>query len=195
MGNRAFIIHGRLGYPEEAWLPWLKLELEKKGYEVALPAMPDPARPMIREWIGFISKLVGEPDEKTVMAGHSLGCQAVLRYLETVGASGKSVRRTVLVAGSYPTGMPIDEARERADGNDAMLPWFSVGVDATKVRKAAGTCTVILSDDDPYIPLERAISSYEANLRAKIVVEHGKGHFNEDDGLVDLPAALDAVIS
>jgi hypothetical protein len=30
----AFIILGYLGYPEEAWLRWLKAMLEKRGYQV-----------------------------------------------------------------------------------------------------------------------------------------------------------------
>jgi len=44
MRERAFIIHGYLGYPTEAWLPWLKAMLEKRGYQVWLPAMPHPDR-------------------------------------------------------------------------------------------------------------------------------------------------------
>src|SRR5437868_4096780 len=79
-----FIIHGYLSYPEEAWLPWLKRELERNGYTVALPAMPQPDQPVIAEWIEFIARLVGQPGPDTVLIGHSMGVQAVLRYLETV---------------------------------------------------------------------------------------------------------------
>ena len=75
MRERSFIIHGYLGYPEEAWLPWLKAKLEKRCYQVWLSAMPHPDRPVIPEWVNFIAKLVGEPDAKTVMIAHSLGCQ------------------------------------------------------------------------------------------------------------------------
>jgi len=195
MADRAFIIHGYLSYPQEAWLPWLKIELEKRGYDVSLPSMPDPDRPAISEWVGFIAKLVGEPDRNTVMIGHSLGCQAVLRYLETVGATGKSVRRTVLVAGIFPTGMSPDEADERTDRDPVLRPWLTTGLDPEKVRKAAGKCTVILSDDDPYLPLGMAAASFQTMPEAKIVIEHGRGHFNEDNGLTELPAALEAVIS
>jgi hypothetical protein len=63
MPKRAFIIHGYLGYPEEPWQPWLKVELERRGFEVALPKMPRADHPTISEWIGFIAKLVGQPDE------------------------------------------------------------------------------------------------------------------------------------
>jgi predicted alpha/beta hydrolase family esterase len=192
---RAFIIHGYQSYPEEAWLPWLKRELEKRGYAVWLPAMPSPNEPRIAEWIGFLQRLVGEPDDKTVLVGHSLGTQAVLRYLEILGKAGKSVGKTVLVAGMYPPGMSPGEADSQTGGDKVLQPWLTSAVDPEKVGSAAGKCTVILSDNDPFIPFDKAKASFEATLRPTIVVEHGKGHFNEDDKLDELPSALEAVIS
>jgi esterase/lipase len=35
--KKVFIIHGWDGYPEEGWFPWLKKELEKKGFSVFVP--------------------------------------------------------------------------------------------------------------------------------------------------------------
>ena len=35
MNKRVFIAHGWDGYPEEGWFPWLKKELETKGFEVS----------------------------------------------------------------------------------------------------------------------------------------------------------------
>jgi len=195
MPKRAFIIHGYLSNPHEAWLPWLKAQLEKSGYVVALPAMPHPDWPVIADWIGFIAKLVGEPDDGTVMIGHSLGCQAILRYLETVGATGTSVAKTVLVAGIFPVGMSPAEAEHETGGDAALVPWFVAGLDPVKVKRAAGQCTVILSEDDPYIRIDQATATFRATLDPRIVLERGKGHFNEDSHLTELPSALAAVIS
>ena len=64
MRERAFIIHGYLGNPAEAWIPWLKAMLEKRGSQVCLPAMPHPDRPAISEWIYFIGKLVATGMQK-----------------------------------------------------------------------------------------------------------------------------------
>ena len=130
MPDRAFIIHGYLGYPEEAWLPWLKAKLEKRGYDVCLPAMPNPDRPTIPEWTEFIAGLVGDPDGKTVLIAHSLGCRAVLHYLETLGAVGRSVEKTVLVAGEFPTGMSPEEAERRIEGDENLKPWLTDRVDS-----------------------------------------------------------------
>jgi predicted alpha/beta hydrolase family esterase len=195
MSQRAFIIHGYLGYPEEAWMPWLKRELEKRDFVVALPAMPHPDRPTIPEWVGFIADLVGEPDKETVIVAHSLGCQAVIRYLETLGEAGKSVGKTVLVAGRYPSGMPLADAVARVGPDSVLLPWLTVSVDPVMSGKAAGKTIVILSDNDPYIPFEEARASFESSLGATILVERGKGHFNEDDRVNELPSLLEAVLS
>jgi predicted alpha/beta hydrolase family esterase len=192
--RRAFIFHGYLGYPEEAWQPWLKRELEKRGFAVALPAMPHPDRPVMAEWIRFIEDLIGEPDEETVLVGHSLGVQAVLRYLEKLGRAGKSVGRTVLIAGMFPFGMSEEAADQRTGGDPTLRPWLTTSVDPEPVRRAMGTCTVILSDTDPIIPVEQAKASFQTSLDAMVIVEHGKGHFNEDDHITELPIALDQAL-
>lgn len=194
MRERAFIIHGYQGYPAEAWLPWLKVRLEERGYHVFLPAMPHPDRPTIPEWIDFIAKLVGKPDPRTVMVAHSLGCVAVLHYLETLGKDAMSVGKTVLIAGRFPIGMPPAEAEQKIDGDEILKPWLTSRVDPKRVGLAAGKCTVILSDDDPYVPIDEAKASFEGNLAVDIIIEHGKGHFNEDDNITELPSALNAAV-
>ncbi len=194
MPERAFIFHGYQGYPEEAWQPWLKSELEKRGYQVALPAMPHADHPTIAEWTGFIADLVGNPDGQTVLIAHSLGAHAVLHYLEIVGGTGRSVGKTVLIASSFPTGMSPEAARQRAGGDPTLEQWLPAKVDPVKVKAAAGRCVVILSDNDPNIPLAEARAAFRENLDAEIIVEKGQGHFNEDDQITTLPAALAAVL-
>jgi predicted alpha/beta hydrolase family esterase len=195
MPERAFIIHGYQGYPGEAWQPWLKAELGKRGYDVALPEMPHADHPTIPGWIAFITGLVGRPDGKTVMIGHSLGAQAVMRYLETLGGAGQAVGKTVLIACNFPTGMTPEAADETTGGDVVLRPWLTVGVDPEKVKKAMGRCTVILSDNDPYVPFEEAKASFQKCIGVPIVVVTGKGHFNEDDKITELPEALAAVCS
>lgn len=172
----------------------MKEELRQRGHEVFLPAMPHPDYPVIAEWIGFIAKLVGEPDEGTALVGHSIGCQGVLRYLETLGVAGKAVAKTVLVAGSFPLGMSAAEAKKAAGADAALEPWFRTGVDPVRVKKAAGKCTVILSDDDPYLDIPKVKAAFRAALDPKIIIEPGQGHFNEDDHVEALPSALTAVL-
>lgn len=126
------------------------------------------------------------------MIGHSLGGEAVLHYLETLGESAKSVGRTVLVASRFPTGMSPEEADKKIQGDEILKPWLTARVDPRSVRIAAGKCTVLLSDNDPYIPLEEAKASFQGDFAPEIIIEHGRGHFNEDDDITELPSALSA---
>jgi predicted alpha/beta hydrolase family esterase len=157
--------------------------------------MPNTDRPVIAAWVAFIAGLVKEPDAQTVLVGHSIGGQAVLRYLERLGAAGKSVGRTVIVASGFPSGLSHEEANAIAEGDEVLIPWLTVGVDPKLVKAAAGTCTVILSDDDPYIDVGRAEAEFRAAVDPRIVIEHSKGHMNDENGLTELPSALQAVIS
>ena len=79
--KRVFIIHGWEGYPENAWFPWIKNELKKRGFEVYAPAMPDSGNPKIEIWVPFLKNLVGRCDENTYFIGHSMGCRTIIKYL------------------------------------------------------------------------------------------------------------------
>lgn len=186
---RAFIIHGWGGNPEEAWLPWLKKELEKNGFRVTAPAMPETDSPRIETWVPALDAIIGAPDEHTFLVGHSIGCQAILRYLEGLGGNEK-IGGVVLVAGWMtltPESTPTDEERAIAK------PWVEIPIAWEKVRARASTFTAIFSDNDPDIPLAN-VEIFRENLNAEITMEHNKGHFTASDGVTELPSSLDAVL-
>ena len=79
--KRAIIVHGWDGFPEEAWFPWLKRELEARGFTVDVPQMPEAATPKIDLWVPALAQAVGAPDVELVLIGHSIGVQTILRYL------------------------------------------------------------------------------------------------------------------
>ncbi len=47
--KRVIIVHGWEASPEGGWRPWLRKELEDRGFEVHVPAMPDTNNPKIKE--------------------------------------------------------------------------------------------------------------------------------------------------
>ena len=55
MKKRVFIVHGWDFNPKMNWYPWLKKELERKGFDVMVPEMPNTSEPEINAW-GFSSK-------------------------------------------------------------------------------------------------------------------------------------------
>src|SRR3989338_9637261 len=96
--KRVFIIHGWDGYPEEGIFPWLKEELQNRGFTVSNPAMPEPLNPQIGTWVSFLKKQIGTPGKDTILIGHSIGAQTILRYLESLNES-ENIGGAVFLAG------------------------------------------------------------------------------------------------
>ena len=81
MKKRVFVAHGWDGTPEEGWFPWLKNELETKGFEVHVPQLPGTGSPRIHKWVPALAEEVGTANEQTYFVGPSMGCQAIPPYL------------------------------------------------------------------------------------------------------------------
>ena len=90
--KRFVILHGRNGSPNSHLFPWLKSQLEKKGYEVLAPALPHTQEPDDEEQTEFVLKNC-ELDANTVIVGHSFGGVVALRLLE----KGIRVNKVVLL--------------------------------------------------------------------------------------------------
>ena len=172
MTNRVIIVHGWGGSPKTDFLPWAKAELEKKGYEVIVPSMPDTDYPKIENWVPYLAEIVGEPREGDILIGHSIGCQTILRYLANL-PDGQKVDRVILVAGFITLVLDNEE--------DPMIAkhWLETPINFGKVKTKANKFIVILSDNDPYVPLEENQKIFKDNLGAEILIEHNKGHFNQ----------------
>lgn len=189
MTKRCFIIHGWDGYPEESWFPWLKRELEKRGFAVTVPAMPHPETPTIEDWVGHLAQLVGKPDEQTYLVGHSMGCQTILRYFASL--ENKKVEGAVFVAGFFALRPLETEEEERI-----LRPWIETPIDFAKVRQTTTNITAIFSDNDEWVPMEKNIKLFKQNLGEDITIitEHNKQHFSGSSGIRELPSALEAVL-
>ncbi|MCX6770465.1 MAG: alpha/beta fold hydrolase [Candidatus Micrarchaeota archaeon] len=181
--KRVVIIHGYGGEPMHGFRPWLKKELEARGFAVSVPAMPSPDEPRADEWVGAIANEVGHggKSHECILVGHSLGCVAILRYLEQ--AKGK-IAGAVLIAG-FVGGM--------GDDFSVLANFFEKPVEWQRVKRMCPEFVAIFSDNDPYVPLSQ-VRIFEMNLRAKTLVLHARGHFSSSEGTVELPEALDAVL-
>ncbi len=181
--KRLFVIHGWGGSPNEPMIHWLGEKGRELGYEVAVLEMPNSAVPTIGAWTAHLDEHVMYVDENTDFIGHSIGCQAILRYLAT--QKGSKVGKVVLIA-------PWIEiaAQETAEEEDIARPWKENPIDFVSIRGMGKDFTAIFSDNDADVPLEANKAWIEKNLNANIIVETGKGHFTEEDGVVDLPSVF-----
>jgi predicted alpha/beta hydrolase family esterase len=187
--RRVFIVHGWGGYPEEGCFPWVKRELESRGFSVVAPAMPTPLEPKLEEWIPFLAQAVSMPDGQTFFIGHSIGAQTVLRYLATL-REGVRVGGVVLVA---PWVHLTDEAFEEESDRAIAKPWLETPMPWDAIKTHAPHIVAIFSENDPLVPMTDA-KVFEKKLGAWVVVEHNKGHFSGSDGITELPSVLNSLL-
>lgn len=181
MQKRAFLIHGWDGHPEEGWRPWLKSELEKRGFNVSVPAMPDTKNPKMNAWLKQLANVVGEPGENCYFVGHSLGCITILRYVESLKESQK-VGGAVLVAG-FTSDLGYEELQS----------FFAKRIDWNKINLHCKKFIAIHSDNDPYVSLHYG-DFFKQKLGAELIIERYMKHFSGGDGIVELPVALDSAL-
>lgn len=190
MSEKVFIIYGWDGYPEQGWFPWLKRELESRGVEVVVPQMPVPDEPRIVRWVPKLAEVVGVPDEQTFFVGHSMGCQAIARYLEGLPDDVK-VGGVVFVAGFFKR---LTNLEEDNVVRDVAHEWLTTSLDLAKVRAHLSRSIALFSDDDPYVPMDNR-DDFRDTLGSHIITLHTRGHFSEGDKCVELPEALEALTS
>ncbi len=184
---RVFIVHRWDGTPISDWYPWLKKELEKKGFVVEVPKMPNTSEPKIDKWVSHLKKIVGKLDNKTYFIAHSIGCQTVMRFLEKENYNGK-IGKVIFIAGWFKLdNLEDQEVKEIAD------PWINNPINFDKVKQKMSKVTVFLSRNDPYGFIKYNAKIFREKLDAEVILRDNKGHFTEDDGIKKLPEVLNII--
>lgn len=185
--KKVYIIHGWGGNTESGFKPWLKKELEARGYLVNVPFLPDTDYPVIKKWVPFLTNYIKDLDDDTILVGHSLGCQAIFRFLSE--QDGVSVGKIVIVAGVFDriTNMSEEES-------SVARPWLETPIDQEKVKSSAKKIVAFFSDNDKWIPLDSEKIARE-RYGAKTIIEHGMGHYSDDDKIFKVPSVLNEIIN
>lgn len=184
--KKVYLIHGWGGSDSnEGWFGWLKEKLKEKGIKIISFNMPNTDEPKIEEWVGFLEKNVKKIDKETYFIGHSVGCQAILRFLEGLPEKVK-VGGCVFVA----PWMELNKNTIEEEGGEVIeiaKPWVETPINFNKIKKHCEKFSAIFSDNDPYVPLGNK-KLFEKNLNSKSFVLHNKKHFNE---VLEIPEILD----
>jgi len=186
--KRVIIAHGWDGTPEEGWFPWLKKELEARNFEVHIPQLPETEAPHIHTWVPALASAIGTPDEDTYLVGHSMGCQAIIRYLEGL-PEGQKVGGAIFVAGFLRPLTGLKSEEETQIGRE----WTETPLGLEKVRSRLKRSVAIFSDNDPWVPVENA-EDFKEKLGSEVIIQRGKGHFNEEFGFTELPIVLEKLL-
>lgn len=164
--KRVVIIHGWEANRNANWFPWLASELPARGIDCDVPNMPDSGHPKKDAWVRMIASIVGDSEAETILVGHSLGCIAILQYLQSLPAS-KQIRGAILVSGfDGPVGFP--------EVDDFAVP----PIDHARVmRTVREGILVVHSDNDPVVSVDLG-RGLRDRLSARYLEIHQGEHLN-----------------
>ena len=189
MAKRVFLVHGWGGSPDNDWHQWLKRELEQRGFKVEVPVMPDSLNPTISSWISKLKEVVGKCDKDTYFVGHSIGCQAIMRYVETLSKDEK-VGGIIFVAGWLH--LTVDTWDEVYTQKIA-APWLNTPIDFNKIKEHIDRIVDFYSENDPYVSVTDAVL-FKEKLGAKIVSVGNKKHVSGEDGIKEVPFVVEELM-
>jgi len=159
-------------------LPWLADQLKSKDWEVELPTTPNAAMPKLSEWMDKLLSL--DPNEETVLAGHSLSNSLILKYLERVDAKLKS---TYLVA-AWDYLVPALEQEH--------ITFFENGFDYDAIRDKV-PITILQSTNDPYLDFDKG-EELAKKINATFLPFENAGHFQTKSGYEEFPKLLELIL-
>lgn len=183
--NKIYIVHCWDGTKDDGWYPWLDEKLTNENNKVFRFNMPNTANPKIGEWVSFLDQQIDNLDENTYFVGHSIGCQTILRYLQSKDVT--KIGGVLLVA---PWLDLLDYAIEDEESYDTAMPWLTEKIDFEKVKKFTNNIHCIFSDNDYFVSIDQK-DKFEKLLDAKTLVVSGKGHISGEDNVYELKEILD----
>lgn len=163
--KNVIILQGAGETTESFWLPWLKGELGKRGYEVWLPQLPDNGDPDIKKDLPFVLNN-GKFTEETVIIGHSAGCPLILAVLESINIQ---IKQAILVAG-FATPLP---------GKDAANKILQESYDWEKIKQHVEDIIFINSVNDPWSCDDKQGRYMFDHLRGILIINQ-EGHMGSD---------------
>lgn len=173
--KKALILEAWYSKPEDEWYPWLKKELEKKGYEVYVPDLPTQQTnlPDLKKQLSFVEKNF-ELDKKIIVFGHSLGTLLAMRLAEK-----HQFKKMFLIAGWDFDDLTPEHKK-----------FWPNKINHAKIKRNVKEIYCISSDNDPYVTA--AISEEMCKrLGGKFILIKGKKHFSEKiGGVTNIPQLL-----
>ncbi len=179
MNQNVFIFHGIYGSPEENWFPWLKRELESRGFAVHIPHFPTHENLKPEDWWKAFESFEKYLDEDSILIGHSLGCAFALKVLEK-----HPVKAAFFVAPAF--------GKTDNEFTLIMAPIADQPFDWSLIRSHCPHSVIFHADNDPYLPPEKA-EELAKNLHAEVEWVKGAGHFNINTGYEKFPLLLEVM--
>lgn len=173
--KNALILHGAGNNSQGNWFPWLKSELEKRGYKVWSPDLPNSDIPNLNDWLNTIFSYKDfEFNNETLLVGHSSGATLILRILEKLPENIK-IKKAILVAAPVELGTIPEYFPYKKDLIKGGFNW-------QKIRNSCEEFYFIHSENDKYQCGVSQGKILENNLGGNLIIRPNEGHFNLEVG-------------
>ena len=163
------LMHGKNTNPDQKWYPWFAKEIKELGASFVAPVLPDADDPYINKWIAELDKT--NPDQDTILVGHSRGGVAILRWLERLPIDRK-VQKVILIA----TNSGDSAKRNNTENNKGFFT--EEGYNFEKIKLHCDDFVVFHSRDDQWVPF-KAGEENSRGLNAKFLKFNNYGHFGK----------------
>ena len=157
-----------------AWAPWLKQELEKRGFATFFETMPDSIIARSEYWLPFLEEHIGA-GENDILIGWSSGAIAAMRYAEHHRVQG-----SVLV-GAYHT--DLGNELEKQSG------YFSSSWNWQAIKDNQQWIAQFASINDPVVPIAEGRFVHE-KLGTDYYEFDDKFHFGWPEPMATFPELL-----
>ncbi len=178
------LMHGKNTNPNEKWYPLLAEEMKRNNTDFIAPVLPKANDPEINEWMNELEKT--NPNQNSIIVGHSRGGVAILRWLEKQPENFK-VKKVILVA----TNSGDSEKRNKTENNKGFFT--KEGYDFEKIKKHCDDFVILHSKDDKWVPFEAGEQNAKG-LKAKFLKFNNKGHFGVQLKEQGIPELLNEIL-
>ena len=169
-----YLIPRWAGTMHSDWYDWMYLEI-KNMYKIEIQCfeMPDWDQPDISKSILFLESEIPDLNENTYFIGHSVGCQAILHYLDSKFKVNNKLKigGFLFIAGWFEVDKPWI----------SLKPWLkSENLNFPLLSERIGFKKVVISDNDPFTSnyIQNNIF-WEEKFNAEVRLYHDKLHYNQ----------------
>jgi uncharacterized protein len=172
--NHLVIVPRWAGSQNSDFYPWLETEISSnfsnRIQDVSyVPLLPNAQAPEIAPCVHHLREHLNNLSGPIVLLGHSVGCQVILRTLESW--EQPPIAACLLVA----AWMEVDKPWA------TLLPWTETPLDLVRARKAVEKRNVLISDNDPYTSnFGETQQRFATDFLATVAIVSGRKHFNSE---------------
>lgn len=183
--KKVYLVHCWDGTSDDGWYPWIEKQLNNDNTKIIRFDLPNTTNPNIDEWVSTLNSKIDYLNKDVYFIGHSIGCQTIMRYLET-----KEVCKVGGMLFVAPWLDLLPEAIADEESFNTAQPWLKIPIDFDKIKQFTDNITCIFSTNDYFVSLNQE-NEFKNKLDAKTYLVENKGHISQDDNVFELREILD----